>query len=299
MTDEYATEPDEAPEVAETEADDADVEDQNAAEASDDENEDQEEASEDDADPGEPEFVELEIDGVTRKIPADLKDAVMRHADYTRKTQEVAEQRKAFEAEREAAAEQRKVEAEVGERFQDLQALDRELKEFRSLDWMKLQSEDPNLANQMLFRFNALKDQRDETAREVDGKISEARAKMERQRADHVAKNNARIAAEIPDWNDAKAAEVKTFGKSLGFGDREIETALGNDWKIAKVLDLAMLGQRVLEQRKAPKKQRPAESSNVEPLPKMKGRASPKSGPTDRQSAAEWMKAREKQLRSG
>lgn len=245
-----------------------------------------------------PDSVELEIDGEKVRVPAKFKDAYMRHADYTRKTQEVADQRRAFEAEREAYVERQKIEAAVGEKFQDLRAIDKELKEFRNLDWSRLQNDDPNLAQNMLFRFNMLKDQRDVVEREVAAGASEVRSRMERERADLIAKNKAALTANLPDWSDAKATEIRSFGKQLGFGEKEIETAIGNDWKIAKVLDLARIGQQVLEQRKQPKKTRPAES-NVEPLPKVKGRASRTSGPTDRQSTAEWIRARNKQVSSG
>jgi hypothetical protein len=46
--------------------------------------------------------VEVEYEGEKLKVPAKIKDALLRQADYTRKTQEVAEHRKAIEAERQA-----------------------------------------------------------------------------------------------------------------------------------------------------------------------------------------------------
>lgn len=46
----------------------------------------------------EPSDVEIEYEGSKYKLPPELKDAFLRHADYTRKTQEIAQQRKEFEA---------------------------------------------------------------------------------------------------------------------------------------------------------------------------------------------------------
>jgi hypothetical protein len=245
-----------------------------------------------------PDSVEIDIDGEKVRVPAKFKDAYMRHADYTRKTQEVAEQLRTFEAEREAYTERQKIEAAVGEKYQDLRVIEKELSEFRNLDWSRLQNDDPNLAQTMLFRFNMLKDQRDVVEREVAAGAAEVRGRMERERADRIAKNNAALSANMPDWNDTKATEVRKFGKQLGFGEKEIETAIGNDWKIAKVLDLARIGQQVLEQRNKPKKARLVES-NVEPLPKVKGRASRNVGPTDKDPTDKWMRARNKQVGSG
>ena len=50
--------------------------------------------------PAEPEEETTEIvkDGKAYKVPAALKDEILMHADYTRKTQEVAELRKSVEA---------------------------------------------------------------------------------------------------------------------------------------------------------------------------------------------------------
>src|SRR5712671_4095938 len=49
-----------------------------------------------------PDTVEVEYDGKTYQLPPELKDALLRQADYTRKTQEVAQNRKALEAEKAA-----------------------------------------------------------------------------------------------------------------------------------------------------------------------------------------------------
>ena len=65
-----------------------------------------EEVATEDPDEGQPEVVddsvEVEYEGEKLKVPAKVKDALLRQADYTRKTQEVAETRKAIEAERQA-----------------------------------------------------------------------------------------------------------------------------------------------------------------------------------------------------
>jgi hypothetical protein len=46
----------------------------------------------------EPEQVEVEYDGKTYLLPLELKDALLRQADYTRKAQEVAESRRRLQA---------------------------------------------------------------------------------------------------------------------------------------------------------------------------------------------------------
>src|SRR5215216_3195421 len=47
------------------------------------------------------EFEDVDFAGKQYRLPKELKSALMMQADYTRKTQDVAEQRKALEGERE------------------------------------------------------------------------------------------------------------------------------------------------------------------------------------------------------
>src|SRR5690348_4108431 len=55
------------------------------------------------------EFEEFEWNGKQIKAPKGLKDGVLMHADYTRKTQANAEEKRALSAEREALKQQAKI----------------------------------------------------------------------------------------------------------------------------------------------------------------------------------------------
>ena len=59
----------------------------------------------------EPETVEIELDGKKYTVPADLKDSFLMQSDYTRKTQEIAAERKALSEAKERV--QQASEAEV------------------------------------------------------------------------------------------------------------------------------------------------------------------------------------------
>ena len=59
----------------------------------------------DDGDGDEDALAEIELDGRTWKVPAALKDGYLRQADYTRKTQDVAERGRALSAREQALAE--------------------------------------------------------------------------------------------------------------------------------------------------------------------------------------------------
>jgi len=82
---------------------------------------------------------EIEIDGEVYLTPPALRSAFLRQADYTRKTQELAEQRRRMEAEREAAG------AHVAARAR-LHLLDEQARALEGLDWPALEAADPERA---------------------------------------------------------------------------------------------------------------------------------------------------------
>ena len=90
----FGPETDEEPEEEVSELPEDDDEEDEPVEASDDseEEEPEVEAAEED-----PEFVEIELDGEILQVPEKYKDYFLRQQDYTKKTQEVAAQRKQVE----------------------------------------------------------------------------------------------------------------------------------------------------------------------------------------------------------
>ena len=87
---------------AEDDGDDSDAEDADEEEDSKADRKPRKEATdteegEDEADDA-PSLVEIEHEGKKHRIPAELKDAILRQSDYTRKTQEVAQERQVVQA---------------------------------------------------------------------------------------------------------------------------------------------------------------------------------------------------------
>ena len=78
---------------------------------------------------------EVELDGEVHSLPAALKGAFLRQADYTRKTQELAEHRRALEAERRALGDHARAQAGVSRERLQLASLDDQIEEFQGVDW--------------------------------------------------------------------------------------------------------------------------------------------------------------------
>ena len=93
---------------------------------------------------------EIDYEGEKYRVPPKLKDAFLRMADYTQKTQEVAETRKAIEGERAAFEQERNLAAQSYQRQQanlqayaSLSALDGKLEQFGSVNWQQWSDQDP------------------------------------------------------------------------------------------------------------------------------------------------------------
>lgn len=215
--------------------DDADNTELKASETADDaeDAEDSEEDSSDDeaeekADDDKPEetVITLEIEGQEVKFTKEeLKSGVLRQADYTRKTQALAEERKQFQSVVEQASEQDKIYAQLLPVM--VQRMQRNLP----------QPPDPSLIDTDPVAY--LK--QDERYKREVGDLQAAEAEMQRmsqkQNADkeqnlqaYLAQNAQLLPELIPEWKDAKNYErdrtrLRDFLKGRSFNDQEIDQA--------------------------------------------------------------------------
>jgi len=255
------------------------------------------EAAEEDNDPAEA-FEDVEFAGKQYRLPKELKSALMMHADYTRKTQEVAEGRRALEGERrtlqlQAATHQNNIQDVV-----HLANLNMELAAHEQRDWQKLEAEDPARAQLELSKYVMLRDRRDALL----GRMQQ----NERRHAIEVAQANARryeqvsaqLARDIKGWNEV-APKLAEFAKANGVSDAEMEHLAVNA-PLAKLLHKAWLGDQLIRKQSAAAAKADADASTApEPLKQVaKGRgAAASSGLSDSLSVEEWIKRRNAQVR--
>lgn len=269
-------------EVVEDTNDQAETEDQ----------EDTEEGSQDD------EYDEYEEDGKTYKVPKDLKGHLLRNKDYTQKTQELAEQRRAFEAERvkarendEAIEEARFAHRSVQSRLSDLQALSPE-------DWDQIRILDQRNGTSNYDRlqreFLTLPRQAEEAKRALDQKVSEARDAQQQQLAQQVAQGQAILARDIPGWGPELGAKLVDFVKSEYGVTEEKHGQAFMDPALVKLAYAAFKAKEA--QQKAKTQQRADQVNKTKPPVTVKGGASPKAGLHDGLSAKEWADRRNRQL---
>lgn len=155
------------------------------------------------------------VEGVT-KLAADLK------ADYTKKTQEVAEQRKAIEQKSEAIQAQHKLLSANLEKTAELRAIQERLTQFEQIDWDQLVEADPVQATKLNLAYQKLQRQ----AQQAYGALQEGQQQQQQiereQRAKALEEARADLKKRIPAWNaDIDKAVTKT-GEDLGFTPKEL-----------------------------------------------------------------------------
>ena len=289
MADETATNPVEGGDTAEATAPETqEVEQQQAPELDEEGNP---------VEPPEPETEEFEFDdGLKLTVPKDqaqkVKDAILRQADYTRKTQELAEQRKALEAERSTG--QQASEAEINARAQVV-AIDQQLQAFQNIDWDAWEEQDPFAAQKGLRQYQMLKDARANAAGQFVQLQHQRTVQAQQDTARRIQEATAVLAREIEGgWDAKKQAETLEGGiREYKFERSEIESFEDPRMVIALV-DALKWRAHLKTQKQA---QKHVDAQQAQPAAKV-GRASPPpQGLDDRVNTDEWMRRRNAQTR--
>jgi len=200
--------------------------------------EDEDEASELDDEDNAEEVIEQELpDDLTIKVKDDgkeievtldeLRKGYSRYSDYTRKTQALAEERKAFQSEAEAIRMERAQYAEL------LPALKAQIEAQTEAepDWDNLYNEDPIEAARLERHWR--KTQQDKTAKmqaimAEQQRVAEETAKeQQRALAEFVQSERARLPEVIPEWKDegtmqTEAKELREWALNNGFSERDL-----------------------------------------------------------------------------
>jgi len=200
--------------------------------------EDEDEASELDDEDNAEEVIEQELpDDLTIKVKDDgkeievtldeLRKGYSRYSDYTRKTQALAEERKAFQSEAEAIRMERAQYAEL------LPALKAQIEAQTEAepDWDNLYNEDPIEAARLERHWR--KTQQDKTAKmqaimAEQQRVAEETAKeQQRALAEFVQSERSRLPEVIPEWKDegtmqTEAKELREWALNNGFSERDL-----------------------------------------------------------------------------
>lgn len=207
---------------SDSEESESDLEDDESDEEGEsDEDEEQEEEEK------QPQTVKVKIDGEEVEVTLDeLKSGYSRTKDYTRKTQELAEQRKSFEAEATAIREERQVYGQLLNQLQQqIQA-----SQGQEPDWDYLRQTDPIEYSLQWAEWSRGQAKRQAIEQEQQRLQQTQMNELMQTQRQRLAKEQEALTAVLPDWKNSEVRQkekalVIEQGKKLGFSEQELKSA--------------------------------------------------------------------------
>lgn len=241
-----------------------------------------------------PEFLEVEIDGRKYKIAAgddqpldpDLKFGALREADYRKKTMSLAEERRAFQEERQAAQARANLEGEALVRAHDLRAIDAKVSQLSQLSVSELRRAGYSEADiqQVASDLSKLVEQRDNLARQVQQDVHAMNEADAQAVKDGFAKAVSSAALLDKALTPERCEYLVGMAKQLGFDEQDVTSI--TDPTAFKVLHYADIGMKFSERQRAAAQMKAAGAGK--PSTNVGGTNSPSNDP-ESMSAGEYM----------
>jgi len=250
---------------------------------------DEAEVQEDDSQEEEPSYV-IKAAGEEKEVPlSELIKGYQLGADYTKKTTEVAEQRKLVEAERAAIEEAKYARDTYAQR---LQAIDNFLtSQMPQEDLHSLKENDPIGYAVKVAELSEKKEQLQAIRAEQARIAQEQQSDYARAMSDRVAQEASKLAQVLPEFSDPAKGdnfrkEIRSYGKTLGFTEEELSQVY--DSRHVLTLHKAMMYDKL-------QKSKPAITKKVNEAPRMLRAGT--SG-ANKQSDAQKLQKQQSQLRN-
>ena len=203
----------------------------------------------------------IKVDGEEIEVGIDeLKNGYQRQADYTRKSQALAEQRKETEAilsERQRLEQERQMYANGLQMLREQQSS--KLQEFENTDWQTLKDEDPY---QYILKRDEYRDAQEKVQNVLQQQAiiqQEQAEEAQKARAHFVQQEYNRLVEALPEWNDQESTikkDVQEYARSVGFLPEEINQLADHRsvLVIKKAMEYDKLTKKVAPKKKAVKK---------------------------------------------
>jgi len=236
---------------------------------------------------------EVEHEGQVYQLPGALKGGFLRQADYTRKTQELAEHRRALEAERAAVAAHAQAAGQADADQVRLAALDHQLAELHGVDWREFAHQDPQAAQALWSRLEAMTQTREALAQALSHHAGRRQLQAAREAAERMAQTGQVLAREIEGWSPHMAGQLVDYAQTHGVTLDELSAA--DDPRVWKILHRAWLADQASQKDGAAKAAVQAQA--VRPAVLVSGAAAGGGGVRDELATKEWMKRRNDAVR--
>ena len=203
-----------------------------------------------------PNVYTIKVDGKDVEVTLEeLQNGYSRQADYTRKSQVLAEQRK--KADDELAATQQERQHYLSQLEQFNTQADAKIKELSSTDWTKLKEEDPTEYMLKRDQYRELQDNKRMVEDEQKNLQHKSQQEHEAKWQEELVRQQEIMAQKLPEWVDPNKGpklkqEIKTFAVKKGFTEQEVNSLI--DARSVDVLHKAMLYENLLSAKISNKK---------------------------------------------
>lgn len=186
---------------------------------------------------------EVEYEGKQYKLPKELKEALLRQQDYTRKTQEVADRRRFVEQQEQALELQRQFQSTHADKVAQLRAVESQLQQYAQVNWAALAQDNPTQYMELLRQRMELQ----EVSGKLNGEVQKAATEFEAQITDQRRKAQAlcveELKREFKDFGPEFIRNLDETGRSFGFSGEELAQIV--DPRVIRVLHAAAQYQRL------------------------------------------------------
>ncbi len=238
---------------------------------------------------------EVEHQGQVYKIPSALKGAFLMQADYTRKTQELADHRRRLDEDRKAhEAHVEAAQGSIADQAQ-LHLLEQQLEAFEAVDWDTLAQADPQQAQVLWAQFQETREVRDRYAWALTHQAHQGRLQAERAAAEALAETGRVLSQQIEGWSPEIASKLVEYAGAFGVTLDELREIA--DPRLWIILHRAHSGDQAAQQQTAAKNL--AQIQAVRPAVSVSGGAAAGGLVRDEMATGEWMKQRNAQTRRG
>jgi hypothetical protein len=187
----------------------------------------------------EPELVEVEYNGQMYQVPKELSKGILQEADYTRKTQEVATQRKMLEQSLSTVQlmnQETEFHQAVAEETHNLKVMDNYIRSLKAQNFNDMTAEDGFRQWMLIQQAN---DQREALSKSIESKHKEFRDTFQRSVSEAKAKTHDLLSKTINGYTPKAFEAVKEYARGQGFVDGVLDS-IETDPKASAVLYKAM-----------------------------------------------------------
>lgn len=234
---------------------------------------DEDQDVEDELQPEDDDSEEFDWNGKKVKGPKGLKDGVLMHADYTRKTQETSALRKELDERSQRLDQQFQASEEYLDARADLRVVTKELERFKEYDWTQYQQHrlnDPLSADEAWNYAQHLRNQKGQLEASIQQHEGRRTADAQQSVAKRMQETHEHVKANLKGWTPETDKQVIDFAMSKGISQDELRNTM--DPRIYEMIYLARIGAQVLN-KPAPKPT--AQAKPTEPLKVVGGRSTP------------------------